>query len=123
MDKGKIYRIILGNGLKPENFTSIDKDGSIYVTENDVDYKLNGFTKKVIIPVDNISREKAESILKDIKIEKTDEWKTPAGEKKGLVRTEEELKRIKAIKKIRGWHFYDEFVDSEGNVYKKGVLQ
>jgi len=27
------------------------------------------------------------------------------------------------IKKPRGWHFRDEFVDSEGNVYHKGIIK
>ena len=41
--------------------------------------------------------------------------------------SEEEIKQLeddaKKVKKPRGWHFMDEFVDSEGNVYHKGKLQ
>ncbi|NPV12879.1 MAG: hypothetical protein HPY57_13995 [Ignavibacteria bacterium] len=41
--------------------------------------------------------------------------------------SENEIKRLeeeaKKVKKPRGWHFYEEFVDSEGNVYHKGKLQ
>ena len=133
MDKGKIYRIIRGNGLKPENFKSIDTNGDIYVIENDVEYKLTGFNKFVVdlnnIPdietaktsIKNLMDEYKEEIIfpendKKNEDEKTDEWTPPA-------ETEEELERIKAIKKPRGWHFKDEFIDSEGNVYLKGVLQ
>jgi len=155
MDKGKIYRIIRGNGLKPENFIKIDKkDNSIYVDENGVSYKLNGFTKTILIPVDGISEEKAKETIKDLISEFQEDinisenvdiknieqvWKAPASVDNGLikeekeiderkegipaVRTEEELKRIKAIKKPRGWHFRDTFTDSEGHVYLKGVLQ
>jgi len=40
---------------------------------------------------------------------------------------EEEIKKLeeeaKKVKKPRGWHFKEEFVDSEGNVYHKGKLQ
>jgi len=137
MDKGKIYRIIRGNGLKPENFTSIDKNGIIYVTEDGVDYRLDGFKKSIIVKVDtNFSEEKAKETLselmseykkdvtwdEDIKIDNV-ELEPPADITKGLVRTDEEIKRIKDIKKPRGWHFKDKFVDSEGNVYIKGILQ
>ena len=37
-----------------------------------------------------------------------------------LLRLEEEAKKVK---KPRGWHFKEEFVDSEGNVWHKGKLQ
>jgi len=30
---------------------------------------------------------------------------------------------VKKIKKPRGWHFKEEYIDSEGNVYHKGKLQ
>jgi hypothetical protein len=138
MDNGKIYRIIRGNDLKPENFTSIDENGIIYVTENGVDYRLDGFKKSIIVKVDtNFSEEKAKETLselmsdykndvkwdEDIKITADDKWEPIADITKGLVRSDEEIKRIKAIKKPRGWHFKDKFVDSEGNVYVKGVLQ
>jgi len=156
MDKGKIYRIIRGNGLKPENFVKIDKkDNSIYVDEDGTSYKLNGFTKTILMSVDGLDKEKAKETLKDLMSEYREDvnwsengdiknveqvWKAPASIDNGLikeekeiddsrtegipaVRTEEELKRIKAIKKPRGWHFRDTFTDSEGHVYFKGVLQ
>ena len=41
--------------------------------------------------------------------------------------TEQELERlkeeVKSIKKPRGWHFKEEFEDSDGNIYHKGELQ
>ncbi len=41
--------------------------------------------------------------------------------------SEEEIKRLEdeasSVKKSRGWHFKEEYVDSEGNVYHKGKLQ
>jgi len=41
--------------------------------------------------------------------------------------TEKEMERleaeVKSIKKPRGWHFKEEFEDSEGNIYHKGKLQ
>jgi len=152
MDKGKIFKIIRTNGLSPENFTSVDNDGSIYVLENGTRYKLNGFSKKILINVGDVSKENTEETLTklmsdyktevrfpdDIKIGDTvvwdnentvvwdnenTEWCPPAGLTKGLIRTEEELERIKLIKKPRGWHFRDKFIDSEGNLYYKGVLQ
>lgn len=43
------------------------------------------------------------------------------------VYTEDEMMTLiestKKIKKERGWHFKDEYIDSEGNVYHKGKLQ
>ena len=99
MDKGKIYRILIGNGLKRESFESIDEKGIIYAYENGVHYKLEGF-KKTIIKKDEENSQN--------EIENTDE---------------EILEKIKKIKKPRGWHFKDEFIDSEGNVYNKGILK
>jgi len=41
-----------------------------------------------------------------------------------IVITDNNIDDIKIeIKKPRGWHFMNEFVDSEGNVYHKGVEQ
>lgn len=40
--------------------------------------------------------------------------------KSEMLRLEEE---VKSIKKPRGWHFKEEFMDSDGNVYHKGKLQ
>ena len=41
--------------------------------------------------------------------------------------SEDEIKRLEEeaskVKKPRGWHFKDEFVDEQGNVYHKGKLQ
>jgi len=41
--------------------------------------------------------------------------------------SEDEIKKLeedaKKVKKPRGWHFMEEFIDSEGNVYYKGKLQ
>jgi len=41
--------------------------------------------------------------------------------------SEEEVKlleeQVKQVKKPRGWHFKEEFIDDEGNVYHKGKLQ
>jgi len=139
MDKGKIYRIIRGNGLKPENFKSIDTNGDIYVIENDVEYKLTGFNKFVVdmtkLPNEESAKESIKKLMTEYKEDivihtsveknnnKTYEWTPPAGKTTGMIKTEEEIERIKAIKKPRGWHFKDNFIDSEGNVYKKGVLQ
>ena len=36
-----------------------------------------------------------------------------------VIETKEEVKKDKP----RGWHFMAEYIDSEGNVYHKGVLQ
>ena len=137
MDKGKIYRIISANGFKHESFDSIDDEGLIYVIEDGEKYSLDGFTKTKIETtkepsiVELMKDYKSEIILDDIDFEKksqkntkTDEWKPVAGIHNGLItRTEEELKRIKAIKKPRGWHFRDIYEDSEGNIYHKGILQ
>jgi len=41
--------------------------------------------------------------------------------------SEDEVKRLeseaKKVPKTRGWHFKEEYIDSEGNVYHKGKLQ
>jgi hypothetical protein len=41
--------------------------------------------------------------------------------------SEDEIKRLEEeaskVKKPRGWHFREEFIDDEGNVYHKGKLQ
>ena len=44
-----------------------------------------------------------------------------------IIYTEDELLKLeadaKSIKKPRGWHFKEKFIDSEGNIYHKGKLQ
>lgn len=49
-----------------------------------------------------------------------------AGQTKTIY-SEDEIKRLEEesskVKKTRGWHFREEYVDSEGNVYHKGKLQ
>jgi len=166
MNKGKIFRIIKGNGLKPENFDTMDDDGMIYVIEDGIKYKLDGFNKTIVnekkskvftISADKFDEEKAKEIMRNYKDEisiddfklndidirdgivfvnntstnlSLDEytkqyeiWKPIAGENKGKITlADNELKKIKAIKKPRGWHFKDEFEDSEGNIYQKGKL-
>lgn len=41
--------------------------------------------------------------------------------------SEDDIKKlemsVKKVKKPRGWHFKEEFIDSDGNVYHKGKLQ
>jgi hypothetical protein len=33
---------------------------------------------------------------------------------------EEKIEDIKPINKIRGWHFMDEFIDKDHNIFRKG---
>ena len=44
-----------------------------------------------------------------------------------IIYTKDEILRleneVKSIKKPRGWHFKEQYVDIEGNVYHKGKLQ
>jgi len=114
MNKAKIFRIIKGNGLKPENFESIDDNGHIYVFEDGIRYELINFTKKIVEENKTSEDEISDEDLTDIL--------TTLNESEQVSLSEDELKRIKAIKKPRGWHFKDEFIDSEGNIYHKGVL-
>lgn len=147
MDKGKINRIIIGNGLKPENFDRIEKDGGIYVIEDGVEFKLVGFNKTIVIPVKNLSKEEAKTAISDLmeKYNEEVEWddfelgknvdiseedatfvwepvKKDSDHEEVEVRTDEELERLKAIKKPRGWAFKKEYIDLEGNVYHLGKL-
>lgn len=108
MNKEKIYRIITANGLKKENFDSVSENGDIFVTEDGVLYKLNGFNKAIVSNSLEVS-----SNNKTNKIE-------PSKDKH---RSEDEIDRIMNIKKPRGWHFSNKYIDDEGNIFIKGKLQ
>ena len=126
MDKGKIIKILVVNGLKPESFTKIEADGVIYASEAGKNYKfVNGKKYEIYnIPInDNKTIEEKQAILELIgKISDDIKFDDVVSQDK-TTRTQEELDRIKAISKPRGWHFRDDFTDSEGNIYKKGILQ
>lgn len=49
--------------------------------------------------------------------------RVPAAHSPLQIQTAEKIQTAIETKKPRGWHFMAEFVDDEGNVYHKGVLQ
>jgi len=105
----------------------MDENGLIYVIEDGIKYKLDGFTKTIvdekkskvfIVPLDKLDEEKAKETIDEL----MSDYKDAGEHKDKITLSDDELKEIKAIKKPRGWHFKDEFEDSEGNQYQKGKL-
>lgn len=95
----KMNRILYSHGFDPLKTTileTITTNGQsvVHIEYDGVIYELIGMNKRVI---------EKETIVEPEVIETK----------------EEEVKKDKP----RGWHFMAEYIDSEGNVYHKGVLQ
>jgi len=79
--------------------------------------------KNITTPINNKTQEEAKADIQNMLSEynEVSDLKIPIAEK--ILRSKEESDRIKKIKKPRGWHFRDEYIDIEGNIYHKGILQ
>jgi len=78
-------------------------------------------TVKEMKPMDYSEPKEAFELIDDKEelVEEIPEEEYPEG--KGIIPdVEEKPEEIKPVNKVRGWHFMDEFVDDEYNVFKKG---
>jgi len=153
MDKSMIYRLLVINNLDDKDLVEIDNNNIIYAEKDGKHYKIidevkqeyhpqnnshiiDDFIENDIIETEkevsdkidlevhdliNLKHEKDSTIIdeviestKDLNLLITTITKT---------RSTEELKRLKEIKKPKGWHFRAEYIDIEGNIYLKGKLQ
>lgn len=93
----KFNRLLIVNGIDPTKANILKVDGKFAQTIVIVEF--NGITYK-------ITNTGKEIINNNIVLEST-----------YVIPTKNE------VKKPRGWHFRDVFVDDEGNVYHKGIIQ
>jgi len=103
-EKTKESTEIVGDALSTEEREGIIKD------TKSLDLDDNPKAKEVYPPVGKSSVEliqDAEKLLVDL-------------EKKRIQKVAEEPVEKKPVNKIRGWHFSNEYVDDEHNVFKKG---